>query len=383
VKGREFRRQRHPMTERGRKPAVPSEPATLRVVCREDIPKKDVRRILVRVTNWVGDAVMNIPALEAIKENFPASTITILAKPWVVPLFDNHPAVDHIFAFKKTGALGKDFREIIRVVRCIRRERFDLAILFQNAFEAALLARLGGVRFRLGYNTDARGFLLSHSVIRNDAVLNVHQVEYYLSILRAAGLEATSKEPALFTSREDRIKAMDLLRSTGFSDSDFLLGISPGAIFGGAKRWPSDRFARIGDWAVERWGAKVLVLGSRKERDICAGVSRLMTQGSMDLCGRTSLGETLALISRCRFFLTNDSGLMHVAAAFKVPTVAVFGPTDPVATGPLGMTSRIVRHDIACAPCMKPECPTDHRCMESIGPEEVWEGMKRLKEELI
>lgn len=371
------------MPELGRKTGVASEPATLRVVCREDIPKGDVRRILVRVTNWVGDAVMNIPALEAVKENFPASTVTVLAKPWVLPLFDNHPAVDQIFPFKKTGAVGKDFREIIRVARWIRRNRFDLAILFQNAFEAALLARLGGVRFSLGYNTDARGFLLSHRVIRNDAVLNVHQVEYYLSMLRAAGLQASSREPALFTAREDRVKAMDLLRSNGYNDSDFLVGLSPGAVFGGAKRWPLGRFARIGDWAVERWDAKVLILGSLKERDICAGVSRLMTRDSLDLCGRTSLGETLALINRCRFFLTNDSGLMHVAAAFSVPTVAVFGPTDPVATGPLGRNSRIVRHDTECAPCLKPECPTDHRCMESIGPEEVWEEMEKLKEGLI
>jgi heptosyltransferase-2 len=354
----------------------------LKVIGNKEIDKSKVTRIMVRATNWVGDAVMTLPALEAIRENFPHSSITVLGKPWMLPLLEKHPAVDRVIILRKKGRYLKDFFEVIRVVREIRKQGFDLAVLFQNAFEAALLAYLGGAAFRLGYNTEGRGFLLSHRVIRNDEVLKVHQVEYYLSILRAMGWKAASRDPSLYVDKKYLNDARRIMESNGIKKGDFLIGLSPGAIFGEAKRWPSERFARIGDWAVERWGAKVVVLGSEKEMDICRGLSDFMENRPVNLCGRTSLGEAMGVISRCRFFVTNDSGLMHMAAALSVPTVAVFGSTDPVATGPCGPNTRIVKHDIECAPCLKPTCPGDFRCMLSIEPEEVWDAMEALREDV-
>jgi heptosyltransferase-2 len=221
--------------------------------------------------------------------------------------------------------------------------------------------------------------LLSHRVIRNKEVLKAHQVEYYLGLLRAFGWEAMRRDPHLYVAEEDVEKARDLLGFGDIKGGDFLLGLSPGAVFGEAKRWPPERFARIGDWAVERWGAKVVVMGAQKEKDICKSLDRSMINRPLNLCGRTTLGEAMGLISQCKFFLTNDSGLMHIAAALGVPTVAVFGSTDPVATGPRGQKTRIVRHETECAPCLKPTCPTDHHCMLSIGPEEVWEEMEDLR----
>jgi len=268
---------------------------------------------------------------------------------------------------------------MVRLIVLIRKHKFDLAILFQNAFEAALLAYLGGVRLRLAYETDGRGFLLTHRIIRNDNVLNVHLVEYFLSILRAMGWDAASRDPSLYVGREHLQKARELIRSNGIKQGDFLIGLNPGAIFGEAKRWPPDRFARIGDWAVEEWDAKVVIMGSQSEMDICKVLDRCMIHSPLNLCGRTSLGEAVGLISRCNFFVTNDSGLMHIAAALDVPTVAIFGSTDPVATGPRGPKSKIVKHGIECSPCLKTECPTDHRCMLSIKPEEVWEEMVNLR----
>ena len=342
--------------------------------------KSMVRRILVRATNWVGDVVMTLPALEAVRENFPESSITILAKPWVAPLFENHPSVDRTIRFRKGGGAMAGLREMIRVIRLIRNERFDLSILFQNAFEAALLAYLGGIKYRIGYNTDARGFLLTHRVIRDAEVLKVHQVEYYLSILRAMGLHAESRDPLLYVTEKQIKKARDLMASNGINKGDFILGLSPGAIFGGAKRWPPDRFAMIGDWAAERWGAKVMIFGSGKETDISNRLSTAMNHSPVNFCGRTSLSEAMGLIRECDLFVTNDSGLMHIAAALNVPTVAIFGSTDPVATGPRGAMTTIVKHNIKCAPCLKPECPTDFRCMLSIKPGEVWNEMEALRE---
>ncbi|MBW1703767.1 MAG: lipopolysaccharide heptosyltransferase II [Deltaproteobacteria bacterium] len=358
------------------------EVSELKVIGNKKIDKSKVSRIMVRATNWVGDAIMTLPALEALRENFPDSSITVLGKPWMLPLLENHPAVDRVITLRKEGRYLADLVEVIRVIREIRKQKFDLAVLFQNAFEAAFLAYLGGAEFRLGYNTDGRGFLLSHGIIRNDEILKVHQVEYYLIILRAMSWNAASRDPSLYVDKKYIEDARRLMDSNGIKKDDFLIGLSPGAIFGEAKRWPSKRFARIGDWAVERWGARVVVMGSEKEMDICRGLSDFMANRPINLCGRTSLGEAMGVISQCRFFVTNDSGLMHMAAALNVPTVAVFGSTDPVATGPRGPNTRIVKHDIECAPCLKPTCPEDFRCMLSIEPEEVWDEMEDLREDV-
>lgn len=343
--------------------------------------KAAVKRIIIRATNWVGDAVMSLPALEAVGEIFPDSTTTILAKPWVIPIYREHPAVDQILVYRKDGWGLKNLKAMIQTIAVIRRQRFDLAILFQNAFEAALLCYLGGVRFRLGYNTDGRGPLLTHSVMRDSRILNVHQTEYYLSVLRAMGWEAMSRNPRIMVSAEDMKTARELLESMHVRNGDLLVGLSPGAIYGGAKRWPEERFSKIGDLAAQKWGAKILIMGTHKERKICHDVCRKMTQKTINLCGRTNLGEAMGVISLCHYFVTNDSGLMHIAAALGIPTVAIFGSTDLVTTGPKGARTRIVRHETECAPCLKQECPTDHRCMLRIDPEDVWHEMNILKGE--
>ena len=351
----------------------------MKIVGQNHIDRSKIGRILVRATNWVGDMVISLPALEAIKENFPKSSLVVLARPWVIPLIENHPAVDQVIPLRKGRGYFADIIEVIRVAGLIRSMRFDLAILLQNAFEAALLTYLGGVRLRIGYNTDCRGFLLSHSVIRDENILKAHQVEYYLGILRAMGWEAETKDPYLFVGDRDMESIRSILLSKGIQQDDLLVGLSPGAIYGPAKRWPAERFATVGDWATERWGAKVLILGSQAEQNIGRSVSQSMKHTPLNFCGMTSLGETMALIKRCHFFVTNDSGLMHVAAALGRPMVAVFGSTDPTATGPRSEKARIVKHDVACAPCFKPKCPTDFRCMFEIKPDEVWAEMEILK----
>ncbi len=348
----------------------------------KNIKKAQVNRILIRATNWVGDVVMTLPALEAVRENFPGAHITLLAKPWVAPLFESHPAVDRVLVYDKGNTSRAALVEILRISRRIYKDRYDLAILFQNAFEAALLVFLGRVKQRVGYSTDGRGFLLTHGVLRSERVLNIHQVGYYCAILRAVGCSAEDRDPVLHMADGIREQAHEMLTSNGINSLDFLVGLSPGAVFGGAKRWPAERFAQIGDWAAARWGAKVLVFGSGGEKAIGDRVCTAMKHEALNLCGKTTLGLAMGIMSLCRFFVTNDSGLMHMACALGIPTVAVFGSTDHVATGPRSPKSRIVRRDVSCAPCLKPECPTDYRCMLEITPDSVWETMEALRREV-
>ena len=346
------------------------------------LDKTEIKRILVRSTNWVGDAVMTLPALAAVKENFPTSAVSVLAKPWVEPIFRNHPAVDEMVILNKGGGAFTGFGELLRVIGSVRKQSFDLAVLFQNAFEAALISWAGGVRFRAGYNTDGRRFLLTHGVARSRDVLKVHQVEYYLSLLERLGLNVEKKDPVLHLSSSERAGAEKCLWDKGVKKGNLLVGLNAGAIFGGAKRWNSERFAQIGDKSVEEWDAGILVFGSAGEMEIGRKVVSTMNHTAIDLCGQTSLREAIALVSMCDLFVTNDSGLMHVASALNVPTVAIFGPTDQVTTGPRGKKIRIVNHRVHCSPCLKPECPVDHQCMNDIGVEEVWKEMQELKNDI-
>ena len=345
------------------------------------IDKSKIHRILIRATNWVGDAVMSMPAFEAVRENFPKSHIAVLARPWVAPLYESHPAANEVIPYTRGYGYRKDFSEFLRVIRLVRSLRFEMAVLFQNAIEAALIARLAGIKIRIGYNTDGRGFLLSHPVVRGKEVLKLHQVEYYLTVLRALGWDAPTKDPGLRASPESVTRARSLLSSRGIQDQDLVVGLSPGAAYGPAKRWPVERFAAIGDRAIRDWGAKVVVIGTEKEKALGETLISATAPGAVNFCGMTGLEDALALIKRCRLFVSNDSGLMHVAAALKVPTVAIFGSTDSVATGPRGKNARVVKQDLECSPCLKPECSSGYRCLLAVQPEDVWREMEKLRAE--
>lgn len=336
-------------------------------------------RILVRGTNWVGDAVMTMPALSAIRQNFPLGHIAVLARPWVLPVYAGHPAVDRVIPYESGNGALQTVKRRVRAIRQIQTQGYELAVLFQNAFEAALTVFLGRIPRRIGYDTDGRSLLLTHPVRRRQLDKDRHQVHYYLSLLASMGWQAPYQAPCLHVSAADDDLAGTELARLGIGPQDLLLGLCPGAIYGPTKRWPAQRFARVGEWAARRWGARVVLMGSRSEGPICAEVGNAMGEPALNLCGALPLGAAMGIIRRCALVVTNDSGLMHVAAGLGVPTVAVFGSTDPVATGPLGPFTRVVRTEIPCSPCFLRTCPLDFGCMLKISPEMVWEAMHDLR----
>ena len=322
--------------------------------------------------------VMTLPALEAVGECFPSCHVSVLAKPWVAPLFEGHPVVDDIITYRGSKDLFSGIKDIFRLSSDIKKHQFDLAILFQNAFEAALITWLAGIKHRVGFNTDHRGFILTDSIPMKFDLKKDHQVGYYIDILKHLGCHCEKRDPTLYVSEANMKKADEILDRLGIKKNDTVVGLSPGAIFGPAKRWPPDRFASIGNMVCEKWNAKVIVFGSNKEKQICDEVSDQMTSKPFNLCGMTGLGEAIALIKRCSYFITNDSGLMHVAGALKVPLVAIFGSTNPYATGPRGSQAVVIRHETDCSPCLKQECPTDFHCMLDIEADEVWAALQKL-----
>jgi heptosyltransferase-2 len=251
----------------------------------------------------------------------------------------------------------------------LRHERFDGAILLQNAFDAALIAWLAGIPERIGYNRDARGLLLTSAVpVPEPGDIPRHQRFYYLELLRRAGM--MERFPPTGAIRLDGI---DAARESGAAHLASLgiagpvIGISPGAAYGNAKRWLPERFAEVARTFPEC--PRVLLFGSASEHALCEEVAASIRGSHCDvrnLAGATTLREFIDLAASCRLFLTNDSGAMHVASALGVPTVAVFGATDDTTTGPTGSLARVVREHAECSPCLLRECPIDHRCMTAV-----------------
>jgi heptosyltransferase-2 len=337
--------------------------------------KNQPRRILVRGTNWVGDAVMTLPALKALAAARPQARIEVLAKPWVRAVYEASPAVDEVVEYD-SGGRHAGFGGLRRLAQELRGRDYDWALLLQNAFEAAVLARMAGIPSRLGYASDGRRMLLSHAVPLNPAIKRAHQTSYYLNLLHGLGLlpappPPEGVRPNLSIDQRDRDWAEGFLAGRELAGKA-LLGLAPGASFGPAKCWPCARFVAA---AVELLGGTaqgVLLFGSSKEASVTGQVAAgLASHVHADLAGRTTLGQALALLQRLSLFITNDSGLMHAAAAMGVPTVAVFGSTNPATTAPLGPSVALVRHAVDCSPCLKPECPRDLRCFSAISPEEV------------
>lgn len=326
---------------------------------------------MVRMPNWVGDAVMATPALGAIRKTFPEAHITIVANPLVGELFTYHPDCDQVIRFDK-HSIHRRIGGFWRFCRSLRSEHFDLAFLLQNAFEAAAMAVLAGIPRRAGYRTDGRGGLLNAGVPAVDKKHGLHHVDYYLQMLRHLGIVGEDRRLRLALTHAEQDWAVRRLGPGKW------VAVNPGASYGAAKRWIPERFAAVADGLAAEFGVRVVLTGGPGEIEIGSDIERSMKTVPLNLIGQTSVRELMAVLSHCRLMVTNDSGPMHVAAAFDVPIVAVFGPTDHTTTSPLSDNCRIVRSEVDCAPCMLRECPIDHRCMTGVTADMVLAAAREL-----
>jgi heptosyltransferase II len=327
-----------------------------------------VSKVLVRAPNWLGDAVMSLPALRAIRQIFPQAHLAVAARPGIADLYVRESGIDEVLRLEGGRRV---------FARRLRAKGFECAILLPNSFDSALLAWMARVPERIGYRRDGRGVLLTRA-IRPPAPGDIprHERFYYLELLRRAGLmeHFPLVEPIRLEGREAAREAgARRLRALGLSGP--VIGISPGAAYGGAKRWLPERFVET----AKLLSFPAVVFGSAAERALCEQVAQGL--GARNLAGETRLAEFLELAAACRLFLTNDSGAMHVASALGVPTVAIFGATDDTTTGPAGPRARVVREHTECSPCLRRECPIDHRCMTRVSAETVAAAARQLWEE--
>ncbi len=338
------------------------------------LPQEGLNKILIRGTNWIGDAIMTIPAVESIRATYPTAHIAMLVKPWVADIYRLFSSINEIIIYenKYDNTMG-----VFKLARSLAEKKFDAAILLQNAIEAAIIALAAGIPVRAGYNTDGRGFLLTHRVQRSQEIRNLHQTDYYLEMVKALGCASINKEMHLETkiSRND---ARNVLQKYMPDSPKEIVALAPGATYGPAKRWFPERFAKVADEIAAAFPCRIILLGGKSDWDIAEEVRRHAGADLLNLAGKTDLEEAIYLISQCRVMISNDSGLMHIAGALNVPTIAIFGSTNPVTTSPVGSQSIVVHQEVSCSPCLRKTCPTDFRCMELITVEDVWQIVQNI-----
>jgi heptosyltransferase-2 len=331
----------------------------------------EIKKILIRGPNWVGDSVLAIPAMKAIRAHFNDAEITLLVRPWVAGLFTTAPFVDKVW----TEARPAGVLDWSRITGEIRERHFDLAVLFPNSFESALMMFLGRVPVRLGYATDNRSILLTKAMIPSTD--HRHQVQYYLDLVRSF---STGSAPSIEinATSDERAEARRLLTSAGIGRNERFLVLNPGAAYGSAKRWSEECFAETADLIGHELNLRVAVIGSATEMDAAEKIRSGMKAPAALLTGKTTLETLIGVLSESSLMITNDSGPMHIAAALGVPTIAVFGSTDDRVTGPIGPRTRVVKHTVDCSPCLLRQCPIDHRCMTRITVENVRQAVMEL-----
>ena len=331
-------------------------------------------KILIRATNWVGDAIMALPALRAVRGRFPEATLAIVARPYVADIYRGQEICDELIPYDPEGAhAGLRGRE--RLARDLRAQKFDVALLLQNAFDAAWLAWRAGIPERIGYARDGRSLLLTKRIaVPKPGEIPPHEQFYYLELLRRAGwIDSLAGEDhvRLQVGEDARRHADEILVAAGARHNVPRMAIGAGASYGSAKCWPPERFAEFVNRFRRDTDSDVILFGTASEHQVAQRMEAEITGPVISLVGKTAIADLPALFSRCQLFVGNDSGAMHVAAAVGLPVVAIFGPTDPHGTAPITPHCTVVQEKPYCSPCFLRRCPIDHRCMTSVRPEAV------------
>ena len=366
--------------------------------------------IVIRSPNWIGDAVMCLPAIRALKDNYPGANIYMAAKQNLCAVYKNITEINEIIPIPD----DIDFKSGFKVAKQLRKYRFDNGILFTNSFHSAFLFKLAGIKKLTGCAKDLRGWLLYKKIkFPRD---NRHHIYFYLDLARAfiqtqdawrvpgKGKVHPDAHPGtdwrgesylhrdyshqLVITDGEREKISAALRTLGVDLSKTLVGISSSAAYGSAKEWPPERFRELIPRLQQEkspGSLEILLFGSAKEREKISQIAAGTAGGDgirlHNLAGQLSLRQTIEAISICRLFIGNDSGLMHIASGLNLPLIALFGPTQPHKTGPLNKNSRVLHHPVACAPCLYRDCPLNHdnhACMKTITVDEVVAASRQL-----
>lgn len=336
-------------------------------------------RVLVKAVNWLGDAVMTMPALRAVRAAYPQARLAVLVKRELAGFYSGAGWIDEVIPYRVLQGLP-GIADRRRIVAGLRARRFDLAVLFPKSFQAALWTFLARIPRRVGFATDWRSALLTDRVPFDSALRERHQLYDYLHLLeRGLGITGRAADCALDVHEQHRVRLEDWLKERRQRPERRLIALAAAAAYGPAKEWPERHYAELIDLLAERHGAECVLLGAPSEVEKSERVARASRAGAVVAAGETDIAGAMALLSLCDGFAGNDSGSMHVAGALGIPTVGIFGSTNPDRTGPLGPRVRVLYEHIACSPCLDRTCRFGHYdCLTRITPTAVAAALEEL-----
>ncbi len=332
------------------------------------------KHILLRSPNWLGDAILAFPTVRALRQLYPDTPISVVARKSVADIWKSRPEISAIISSPGHHSLSS----LSRWGESQKSQGFDLGILLTNSLSTALEMKYAGIPDRLGYAYGIRRYLLTHRVPPPGDIPRM--VDYYLQLLKPLSEKQDfDANPDFYLSEADISEAKAILAEQGVKPEDLLIGMNPGAAYGGAKCWPSQRYMELGKQLSQSYQAKILLFGAPGDVAFLQVMADKMGSGAINMAGKTSLIQLAACIKSCRLFITNDSGPMHLAAALEVPLLALFGPTDWKSTSPVGKgVIQVLRHPVDCAPCLMRECPLSHECMIAITVDEAFKSVQSL-----
>lgn len=336
----------------------------------------ETKNIIIRMPNWVGDAVMASPLIIDIKNKFPESPITLMCQGAIGQLFAHEPLVSDIIHFKKPSGFIHHLHQS-ELIRDLRKGEYDTGILTTNSLSSAWWFWRGHIKNRIGFSGRGRDFLLTEAIAFPANRNTQHLVKTYKELLKPLGISESSTLPRLVVTEEELKDAKGVLDKEGCSGKS-LIGINPGAAYGSAKCWLPERFRSLTQKLIEDPNVIVVYFGDHTQRPMIEDITKDLGSKVLNLAGKTNLRDLMAFISLLDVMVANDSGPMHMAYGLNVPVVALFGPTSDKISGPLGVSETIHKH-VECSPCFKRECPIDHRCMTRITSDEVYDAIQRLR----
>jgi heptosyltransferase II len=361
---------------------------------RDTAVTPDVKRLLVVQPSWVGDAVMATPTLRALRGLYPTAHIAYLLKRYVKPIYAGMPWPDRLITYRTGRSPGKAGRgQFVELARRLRAAKFDTAVLLSNSFKSALVCKMAGIDRIIGYERDGRSFLLTDKLVptkERGKFVPAPIIKSYLGLARYLGADERDLTMELFVTPSEKHEAQQVLSSAGLDGDVFRPGaagagstpmavMNPGSNYGAAKCWLPEYFAEVADKLIESRGATVLISSGPKERPIVDAIMGKMRAKPIDLAKHgLTLGSLKEIVRRCDLMLTNDTGPRHIAAAFGVPVVTVFGPTHPQWTEIYFKNERQLSIPVFCGPCQKKKCPLDHRCMIGLKPGMVLKAIEEL-----
>ncbi|MDD5136733.1 MAG: lipopolysaccharide heptosyltransferase II [Candidatus Omnitrophica bacterium] len=339
---------------------------------KSKIQKRGGKRVLIVRLDRIGDVLLSTPVIKAVRDVCPDGHIAFMVRRYAKDILEGNPYLDEVIVYEKTGRERGFFRNL-GFVRHLRRKKFDIALILHPTKRTHLLVSLAGIPETVGYNRKW-GFLLTTRIPHSKQYGLKHEIDYTLDILRYTGLEPRDKTLYMPVNSHSESKVDELLRTSGIAKDDLCVAMNPGASCP-SKRWKPDKFAKVADALIERYGAKIVVVAAEADKGLGDRIASLVKKDCVNLSGRTSVADVASVLRRTKLFISNDSGPVHIACAVGTPVIAIFGRHDrglsPTRWGPTGWHDAVLHKDVGCIECLAHNCARGFKCLEAVTADEV------------